>query len=44
MTAGKELMGMAQRYGPYSFVVNTDKVSRAAAEDQGLGSVERSGQ
>jgi len=33
--AGKELLGMAQRFGPYSFVVNTDKVSRAAAEDQG---------
>ena len=29
------LLGMAQRYGPYSFVVNTDKVSRATAEDQG---------
>ena len=24
-----------QRFGPYSFVVNTDKVSRATAEDQG---------
>ncbi|MCA0433150.1 MAG: PotD/PotF family extracellular solute-binding protein [Proteobacteria bacterium] len=33
--AGAELIGMAQRFGPYSFVVNTDKVSRAAAEDQG---------
>jgi spermidine/putrescine transport system substrate-binding protein len=33
--AGAELLGMAQRFGPYSFVVNTDKVSRAAAEDQG---------
>jgi spermidine/putrescine transport system substrate-binding protein len=32
---GKEMLGMAQRFGPYSFVVNTDKVSRAAAEDQG---------
>lgn len=32
---GNELIGMAQRFGPYSFVVNTDKVSRAAAEDQG---------
>ena len=30
-----ELLGMAQRFGPYSFVVNTDKVSRATAEDQG---------
>jgi spermidine/putrescine transport system substrate-binding protein len=33
--AGEQLIGMAQRFGPYSFVVNTDKVSRATAEDQG---------
>ena len=33
--AGAELFGMCQRFGPYSFVVNTDKVSRATAEDQG---------
>jgi len=32
---GRELLGMAQRFGPYSFVVNTDKVSRATAEEQG---------
>ena len=32
---GKELLGMAQRFGPYSFVVNTDKVSRKTAEEQG---------
>ncbi|MFN8831360.1 MAG: PotD/PotF family extracellular solute-binding protein [Labrys sp. (in: a-proteobacteria)] len=32
---GKDLLGMAQRFGPYSFVVNTNKVSRATAEDQG---------
>ncbi|MGH6928717.1 MAG: ABC transporter substrate-binding protein, partial [Dongiaceae bacterium] len=32
---GKDLLGMAQRFGPYSFVVNTDKISRATAEDQG---------
>lgn len=32
---GKELLGMTQRFGPYSFVVNTDKVSRKTAEDQG---------
>src|SRR4249920_1966515 len=32
---GKELIGMAQRFGPYSFVVNTDKISRPTAEDQG---------
>ena len=30
-----ELIGMPQRYGPFSFVVNTDKVSREMAEDQG---------
>lgn len=33
--SGEHLLGMAQRFGPYSFVVNTDKVSRATAEDQG---------
>jgi len=33
--SGKELLGMCQRFGPYSFVVNTDKVSRQTAEDQG---------
>jgi spermidine/putrescine transport system substrate-binding protein len=32
---GKELLGMCQRFGPYSYVVNTDKISRQAAEDQG---------
>lgn len=32
---GKELLGMVQRFGPYSFVVNTDKVSRKTAEEQG---------
>ena len=32
---GNELLGMVQRFGPYSFVVNTDKVSRATAEEQG---------
>ncbi len=30
-----ELIGMPQRYGPFSFVVNTDKISRDMAEDQG---------
>ena len=29
------LIGMPQRYGPFSFVVNTDKISRELAEDQG---------
>jgi spermidine/putrescine transport system substrate-binding protein len=33
--SGKDLIGMAQRFGPYSFVVNMDKISRATAEDQG---------
>ena len=32
---GKELLGSCQRFGPYSFVVNTDKVSRKTAEDTG---------
>jgi spermidine/putrescine transport system substrate-binding protein len=30
-----QLIGMAQRFGPYSIVVNTDKIDRASAEDQG---------
>jgi spermidine/putrescine transport system substrate-binding protein len=30
-----DLIGMPQRYGPFSFVVNTNKISRAIAEDQG---------
>ncbi|HWT31110.1 MAG TPA: PotD/PotF family extracellular solute-binding protein [Propylenella sp.] len=33
--SGEHLLGMAQRFGPYSFVVNTDKISREMAEDQG---------
>ncbi|MCK0197818.1 PotD/PotF family extracellular solute-binding protein [Ancylobacter sp. 6x-1] len=32
---GSELIGMVQRFGPYSFVVNTDKISRKTAEDTG---------
>ncbi|KGM48653.1 ABC transporter substrate-binding protein [Pseudooceanicola atlanticus] len=31
----EELIGMPQRYGPFSFVVNTDKISREMAEDMG---------
>jgi spermidine/putrescine transport system substrate-binding protein len=31
---GKELLGMAQRFGPYSFVVNTDKISRNIARNR----------
>ena len=30
-----KLIGMPQRYGPFSFVVNTDVISRELAEDQG---------
>lgn len=30
-----ELIGMPQRYGPFTFVVNTDKISRETAEDEG---------
>lgn len=30
-----DLLGMPQRYGPFSFVVNTDKISQDMAEDQG---------
>jgi spermidine/putrescine transport system substrate-binding protein len=29
------LLGIVQRFGPYSFVVNTDKVSRETAQDVG---------
>ncbi len=29
------LIGLPQRYGPFSFVVNTDVISREMAEDQG---------
>ena len=29
------LIGMTQRFGPFSFVVNTNKISRKYAEDQG---------
>jgi spermidine/putrescine transport system substrate-binding protein len=34
--SGQHLLGMAQRFGPFSFVVNTDKISRDMAEDQGF--------
>lgn len=30
-----DLLGMPQRYGPFSFVVNTDKISQETAEEQG---------
>ncbi len=33
---GKELIGMMQRFGPFSFVVNTKKISKALAEDEGF--------
>ena len=34
--SGKDLLGMTQRFGPFSFVVNTDKISQKMAEDQGF--------
>ncbi len=34
--SGQELIGMVQRFGPFSFVVNTDVISRDMAEDQGF--------
>ncbi|MFV0297885.1 MAG: PotD/PotF family extracellular solute-binding protein [Hyphomicrobiaceae bacterium] len=30
-----ELLGMVQRFGPFSFTVNTDRISRKTAEDEG---------
>ena len=33
---GEHLLGMTQRFGPFNFVVNTDKISRAMGEDQGF--------
>lgn len=33
---GTELLGMTQRFGPFNFVVNTDKISRSMGEDQGF--------
>lgn len=30
-----DLIGMPQRYGPFSFVVNTDKIDRKTAEEEG---------
>ncbi len=32
---GEELLGIIQRFGPYSYVVDTDKISRETAEDVG---------
>ena len=32
----EHLLGMTQRFGPFSFVVNTDKISQKMAEDQGF--------
>ena len=34
--SGEHLLGVTQRFGPFNFVVNTDKISRATAEDQGF--------
>ena len=33
---GEHLLGMTQRFGPFNFVVNTNKISRGMAEDQGF--------
>ena len=33
--SGEEMLGVCQRFGPFSFVVNTDKISREMAEDEG---------
>lgn len=33
---GEHLLGMTQRFGPFNFVVNTNKISRATAEDEGF--------
>lgn len=33
--SGEEMLGVCQRFGPFSFVVNTDKISRETAEDEG---------
>ncbi len=34
--SGEHLLGMTQRFGPFNFVVNTDKISQKMAEDQGF--------
>jgi spermidine/putrescine transport system substrate-binding protein len=34
--SGQHLIGMVQRFGPFSFVVNTNKISRQTAEDEGF--------
>lgn len=34
--SGEHLLGMTQRFGPFNFVVNTDKISRSMAEDEGF--------
>ena len=34
-TEQEKLLGMVQRFGAFSFAVNTDKISKATAEDQG---------
>lgn len=32
----ENLLGMTQRFGPFSFVVNTDKISKETAENEGF--------
>ncbi len=34
--SGEHLLGMTQRFGPFNFVVNTNKISRQMGEDQGF--------
>lgn len=34
--SGEDLLGIVQRFGPFSFVVNTDVISQDMAEDQGF--------
>jgi len=34
--SGEHLLGMTQRFGPFSYVVNTNKISRKMAEDEGF--------
>jgi spermidine/putrescine transport system substrate-binding protein len=33
---GSDLLGLAQRFAPFGFAVNTDRISKAMAEDQGF--------
>ena len=35
-TDGSQLLGVCQRFGPFSLVVNTNRIARETAEDQGF--------